>query len=181
MIGLSILLALVLYVWLARFVARRMENRVTKYIVIAIFIFVPLWDVIPGKLYFNHLCATEAGTTVYSAIELPAEYWDAQGNPRFFNEYGDLERGFRVKWLDESSGHVERYSSVFAVDKDTSPVKEKGSQRVLAEIITFRYWGGWVARHLSPHNTANSCEFIGDSNFSISLYSQLFKPAFSSE
>lgn len=69
MIGLSILLAVVVYVWLARFVARRIENRAAKYTVIAIFILIPTWDVIPGKLYFNHLCENEAGLKIYKTVE----------------------------------------------------------------------------------------------------------------
>lgn len=176
MIGLSILLVVFLYVWLARFVVRRIESRATKYIVIAIFILVPTWDVIPGKLYFNNLCAAEAGVKVYSTVKLPAEYWDEQGRPRFFNEHGYLKHDFWENTLDGSGGRVERYSSFFAIDKDTSPVKERSSQRVLAEVTTFRHWGGWVSRNFSPHNTANSCEFMAASNFSRSFYGQLFIP-----
>lgn len=69
MIGLSILLAVVAYIWLARFVARRIENRAVKYTVIAVFILIPTWDVIPGKLYFNHLCENEAGLKIYKTVE----------------------------------------------------------------------------------------------------------------
>lgn len=69
MIGLSILLALVAYVWLARFVAKRIKNRTAKYTVIAIFILIPTWDVIPGKLYFKQLCEKEGGLKIYKTVE----------------------------------------------------------------------------------------------------------------
>lgn len=69
MIGLSILLALVVYVWLARFVIKRIANRAAKFAVIAIFVLIPTWDVIPGKLYFNHLCETEAGLKIFKTVE----------------------------------------------------------------------------------------------------------------
>ncbi|MHB9119734.1 MAG: hypothetical protein ACYC2R_15905 [Burkholderiales bacterium] len=181
MIGLSILLAVVAYVWLARFAIRRIKNRAAKYTVIAIFILVPTWDIIPGKLYFNHLCENEAGVKVYKAVELPAEYWDEKGRPKFFNEQGYLDHKILADKLDGFGGHVERYSSVFAIDKDISPVKEKSSQEVLAEVTTFLYWGGWVNRKFSPHNTAASCEFMDAPNFSRSFYGQLFRPATSSK
>lgn len=138
-------------------------------------------DEVAGRIYFSHLCATEAGVKVYNTVELPAEYWDEQGAPKFFNKYGYLEHDFWVKTLDESGGHIERYSPIFSIDQDTSPVKERVGQKVLAEITTFRYWGGWVRRSFSPHNTANSCKFIDDRNFSRSFYGQLFKPAISSK
>lgn len=157
----------------------------SKHIVVGITVFFGFFllfaDEIAGRIYLNHLCTTEAGVKVYQTVELPAEHWEAGGRPKFFNKHGYLEHNFWVKELDESGGHVERYSSAFFIDKDISPVKERTNQKVLAEITTFRYWGGWVRRNFSPHNTANSCEFIADPNFSRSFYGQLFKPAISSK
>lgn len=69
MIGLSILLAVVIYIWLARLVAKRIKNRSAKYVVIAIFILIPTWDIVPGKIYFNHLCENEAGLKIYKTVE----------------------------------------------------------------------------------------------------------------
>lgn len=177
MIGLSILLAVVIYVWLARFVTKRIANQAAKYIAIALFTLIPTWDIIPGKLYFNHLCESEAGVKIFETMELPAEYWDQQGKPRFFNEHGYLDNKFLADHLDGGGGRIEHYSSAFAIDKVTSPIKEKVSQKVLAEITTFGFWGGWVSRNFIPHNTAASCVFMDAPNFSRSFYSQLFKPA----
>lgn len=69
MIGLSILLAVVVYVWLARFITKHIANRAAKYAVIAVFVLIPTWDVIPGKLYFNHLCENEAGLKIFKVVE----------------------------------------------------------------------------------------------------------------
>ena len=142
---------------------------------VAIFL-APFADEIAGRIYLNHLCATEAGVKVYQTVELPAEYWDEQGRAKIFNKYGYLNHEFWVKELDESGSHVERYSSVIYIDRDISPVKERASQKVLAEITTFRFMGGWIRRNLSPNNTSNSCKFIDDSNFSRSFYGRLFEP-----
>ncbi len=140
----------------------------------------PFADDIAGRIYFNHLCSTEAGVKVYQTVKLPAEYWDAQGNANFFNVYGYLNHQFWVNKLDESGGRVERYPSIFDIDKVITPVKERISQKQLAEVTTFHYWGGWIKRNLSPHNTASTCEFMDAPDFSRNLYGQLFKPAVTS-
>jgi hypothetical protein len=176
-----ILLVLIVGIWIVVKLVRRFKPGVTRFAVgLGIFLLVfcvPFADEIAGRIYFNHLCATEAGVKVYHTVELPSEYWDEKGRPKFFNEHGYLDHDFWVKELDESGGHVGRYSSVFSIDKDTSPVKERTSQKALAEVTTFRFWGGWVSRNFSPNNTAASCEFLSAPNFSRNFYGQLFKPA----
>ncbi len=172
-------------IWLAIKISKRFKPgiaRIAGGVGIFLLLFaLPFGDEIAGRLYFNYLCATEAGVKMYQTVELPAEYWDERGAPNFFNKYGYLEHDFWVKNLDESGGRVERHPSIFSIDKDTSQVKERTSQKVLAEVTTFRYWGGWIRRNFSPHNTANSCKFLDDLNFSRSFYGQLFKPATSSK
>lgn len=180
-----ILILLPVSIWIALKLVKRFKQRSTRIaggvgIFLLVFL-VPFSDEIAGRIYLSHLCATEAGVKVYQTVELPAEYWDEGGRAKFFNQYGNLDHDLWVKVLDESGGHVERYSSVFSIDKDTSPVKQRTSQMMLAEVTTFRYWGGWMRQNLSPSNTANSCAFISDSNFSRSFYGQLFKPSVSSK
>ena len=176
-----ILILLPVCIWLAFKIVKRFRPgiaRIAGGVGIFLLLFaLPFGDEIAGRIYFSYLCANEAGVKVYQTVELPAEYWDEMGGPKFFNQYGNLDHNLWIKVLDESGGHVKRYSSVFSIDKDTSPVKQRTSQMVLAEVTTFRYWGGWIRRNLSPSNTANSCAFISDTNFSRSFYGQLFKPA----
>ena len=45
-------------------------------IVFTIVLVIPIADEIVGRIYFNHICETDAGFKVYQKIELPAEYWD---------------------------------------------------------------------------------------------------------
>lgn len=180
-----ILILLPVFIWIAIKFSKHIKPGVTRTAsgvgIFFLLFALPFGDEIAGRIYFNYLCATEADVKVYKTVELPAEYWDEQGRAKFFNQYGYLDHDFWVKKLDESGGRVERYSSVFAIDKHTSPVKERSSQRVLADVTTFLYWGGWMRRNLSPNNTANSCKFTEGPNFSRSFYGQLFKPATSSK
>lgn len=39
-----------------------------QFLVIAMFILVPSWDLIPGRLYHHHLCRTEAGVKVFNLV-----------------------------------------------------------------------------------------------------------------
>lgn len=175
-----VVLWLPLCLWIARKVAKRFTGGARWASGAAAFFVVlllPFADSIAGRIYLNHLCSTEAGVKVYQTVELPAEYWDEKGKPRFFNDYGRLDHGLMENKLDGFGVRVERYSSVFAIDKNIHSIKEKSSQKLLAEVTTFGFLGGWVSRNFSPHNTASSCEFMDAPSFHSNFYVQLFKPA----
>jgi hypothetical protein len=180
-----ILIVLGIAIWIGAKAAKRFERRSAKIavrlLVFLLVFFAPFADEVAGTIYLNHLCATEAGVKVYKTVELSAEYWDEEGRPKFFNKQGYVDRDFWLMRIDEGGGHVERYSSIFAIDKNFSRVADKGSRELLGEIITFRHWGGWVRRNFSPSNTADSCQYIYDPNFSRDFYGRLFKPANSSK
>ena len=135
----------------------------------------PVSDEIAGRIYFNHLCKTQAGVKVYQSIELPAKYWDKDGKPKFFNSYGYLEHQFWTQYLDEDTEGIQ-YIPNLGIEKDVTIVRSKSSKQEIAQIVTFLAWGGWVARNFSPQNTASSCQFLHTKDFSFSFYSKLFKP-----
>jgi hypothetical protein len=137
---------------------------------------IPFADEIAGRIYLNHLCATQAGVRVYKAIELPKEYWDERGRPRFLDNLGYPNQSL---WAGKtaSRGHVRRYSSVFFIDKDVTQIKEKSSAELRAEITTFRFLGGWIMKNFNPSSTASaSCEFMDAPDFGRKFSLQLFKP-----
>lgn len=181
MIGLSILLAVVAYVWLARFVTKRITNRTAKYAVVVLFILIPTWDIIPGKLYLNYLCENEAGVKVYKTVELPAEYWDKKGRPRFYvNQYdhNKVRYIFPDKQMVDASQFeytwvTKPYSKFLHIDKDVLQLTEREKATTLGEYFLFRYWGGWLARNFSPHNSASSCEVKDLDSWPLNI----FKPA----
>lgn len=172
-------------VWVGAKAVKRFTSGSAKLAVavLAVGIFMaPVADEIAGRIYFNHLCSTEAGVKVYRTVELPAEYWDEQGTPKF-RVYEKLmsnhETMFTMDgktWEDERfahSGFTEPYSSAFHIEKSGYRLRERESGNVLGEVWNFMYWGGWISRNFSLHSTANSCEMkkLDDWQFSI------FKPA----
>lgn len=129
-------------------------------------------DEVTGKIYLNYLCKSEAGTKVYKPVELPELFWDENMQLNIFNKHNFLKRDFWLNNIDSGKGNVEK--KLFNIDKGTSKIIYKGNNILLAEIITFRHWGGWLRSNFSLHNSANSCDFISDKNFERNLYTQLF-------
>lgn len=135
-------------------------------------------DEITGRLYFNHLCATEAGVKVYRTVELPAEFWDAEGRARFLRANGDLDKHLLGSRFDEPV-LTKQYSSMFQINKRHQQLVDTNSQLLLGEVISFMYWGGWVSRNLAPHIRAIDCQRLHGNRFWSDFYSKFFEPAIS--
>jgi hypothetical protein len=119
----------------------------------------PVADEIAGRIYFNHLCETEAGVKVYQTIELPTEFWNEQGVPMFYRGYigNDVPSNAYAKAGKSVIAKSIHQIRLFRVEEFGSIYSSKGNAEVLSEVRGFRYWGGWLARNFSPHNSAISC------------------------
>ncbi len=147
-----------------------MSARFTGGIGIFLLVFLaPFADEIAGRMYFNHLCATEAGVKVYQTVDLPEVYWDEEGRAKFYDEKnGNFTLdGYRVEYKTGV------YSSFFHIDNAGYKRLNNRSGQILGEITDFMYWGGWMRRNLSPNNTANACG--NRREHSRSLVKQIFK------
>lgn len=73
MIGISIIVLIVLYLFVSFKGVEYIYNKTHKkrYAVLAtlFFILLPTWDVIIGKIYFDHLCKTEGGLKIYESVQ----------------------------------------------------------------------------------------------------------------
>jgi len=137
-------------------------------IFLAVF-FLPFADEITGRLYFERLCHTEAGVKVYHTVDLPGEYWDELGRPKFYDEKnGNFSlAGYSTEYTTGiyiSSLHIDN-AGYKRIDSSTS--------KVLGEVTNFRYWGGWIRRNMTSNNIAASCP--GGLDRSNSLVMQIFK------
>ncbi len=171
-----ILILLPVCIWLAVKISKRFKPdgaRIAGGVGIFLLLFaLPFGDEIAGRIYLSHLCATEAGVKVYQTVELPAEYWDADGKPKFYN---DKNGNFSLSKEYPSKLKIEIYSSFLHVDKLTGILRNQKTDALISDNITFRYWGGWMRRNFSSHNTATSCDKYLEQygNF----IRQVFKPA----
>lgn len=173
MIGLYYLILVGLYILVGffaiRWLVRMQEKKQIKVLVIVIacvvWLLIPTYDEILGRIYFNHLCKTETGVKVYQTIELPAEYWGDDGRPKFYVNRYDRNK-VRFIFLDKSVKDVPelvytweeiKRDLSFHVGEDVLEISLRDSGAILGDYKLFRYWGGWVKRNFIPHNTAKSC------------------------
>lgn len=149
---------LLILVWLpvALWIAWRLTKRYTRkgaklavgFGAFLILFFLPFADEISGRLYLSHLCATEAGVKVYQTVELPAEYWDGEGRPKFIKGIGALDTDVLIHY--DANFEREPYSSMFSIEKFRFWYFEKQNGKILGEIVDFSYMGGWLSRNFSP-------------------------------
>lgn len=175
-----ILILLPVCIWIAVKIAKRFKpgaTRIAGGVGIFLLLFaLPFGDEIAGRIYLSYLCANEAGVKVYQTVELPAEYWDGGGRPKFSIYEGDNHKTMFLigasKFEDarfEYSMYSEPFSSFLHIDKTGFRLRERESGKILGEILYFRYWHGWVARNLSLDRSGTSCEMknLDDWHFNI--------------
>lgn len=153
-----ILILLIAAIWSARKFATHLKGRGMQIaggvgIFLSIFL-VPFGDEIAGSIYFDHLCATESGVKVHQTVELPEEYWNANGQAKFFNEKNG---NFLFSKEYPIVLKIEKNHSIFHIDRLVTTLWSHSKEKMLAEKISYMYWGGWLSRNLSLSNTAKSC------------------------
>ncbi len=145
-----ILILLPVAIWIGVKAAKRFDGRGTKITVgllaFLLVFFVPLADEIAGRSYLNYLCSTQAGVKVYETVELPAEYWNEQGNPKFFDEKNG---NFHLEGYT-TDAKIQKYSPLFRIEKFRFSYLERQSGKILGEVTSYRYMGGWIQEYLSP-------------------------------
>lgn len=164
MLFLYILVVGTVYILLGAYVAYRLgriprkgsRKALVASLVVLIFILIPTWDVLLGRWYFRHLCETEAGIKVYRQVELPAEYWDAEGRPRFIKENGDVDKEMLKDWLDFDL-RQRQLSDTFRIQALDFIVIDKSSQKPIGQYTSLGYFGGWFVNSTGLHVSGTSC------------------------
>ena len=164
-------------IWLCRNVFR-LESPLKIFVgilVFAVLFTLPFTDEIAGRIYFNHLCESEAGATIYQPIELSPENWKADGTPKFYKgannndvpsyAFDRLGIEFEAEWVEKKR--------LLNVTQHGSVIKEKKSGKRYSEVVGFWYKGGWINRKLTPHPSGISCN---SANYYDDLVRQQFIP-----
>ncbi len=169
-----ILILLPVSIWLAVKIAKQFKpgaTRIAGGVGIFLLLFaLPFGDEIAGRIYFSHLCVTEAGVKVYQTVELPAEYWDERGIAKFYRDFDSLlGKTYSAKYTPGS------YSLFFHIDNAGYVYSNTQTGQVLGEAIDFRHWGGWIRRNFNPGGpSATRC--IDYSDPSNRLIDRIFIP-----
>lgn len=174
MIGLVFLLVLAIYVGAAWFIVKALSSKKAKYTVIAIFVLIPTWDIVPGWLYLQYLCKTEGGVKVYKSVEGVEGFFDKSQNMLGRDavmEYGykfmEGEEGAQLyrysvglngqllqEKIDEPTSKYGVQSSdhqlPFNITKHQYTIVDLPTQEKLAMSIAFYRAGNWVQNIAKP-------------------------------
>lgn len=156
MFGLAFLVVCGLYVWFALFVAKRVgkgtDSKFAKYAAIAVFVLIPLWDIIPGQLYHEHLCKTEGGVRVFKTVEVEKTFFLPDGH---LDEKQLSGRFDRLTAMDRS------FSKIFHIAKHQLSIVDKQSGEQLGTATQFSYFGGWLHTTILIEAAPDPCPQFG--------------------
>jgi hypothetical protein len=118
-------------------------------------------DEIAGRIYLSHLCTTEAGVKVYQTVELPREYWDEKGKPKYLGANGFVDMKLlpnRFEWRNVDKPYID---SVIKIEKWRWKLVDKETKNVLGEKITFVRHYGWLNQFSPASTVGESCRDLG--------------------
>lgn len=154
MFGLAVLVALGVYVYVAKvvvqFVGRRTQSNLAKYATIAVFVLIPTWDIIPGRLYFNHLCEKDGGIKVFKTVEVDKSYLTPNGQPD--EKKLSMSSSFIIVHKDDRE-----YSPIFHIAKFERVLQDKQTNEVLGIDVHLVHYGGWLNAYLFPQGPPTKC------------------------
>ena len=140
MIGLIFLLVLALYAGMAWFIVKALPSKRAKYTVIAIFVLIPTWDVVPGWFYLWYLCETEGGVKVFKSVENVDGFLDKSQN--MLGRDAVMKYGYKFMEGGEGGAQLYRYS----IDQNGKLQREKIDEPISK-------YGVQSADHHLPFNT----------------------------
>lgn len=162
-------------VWVTRRFSGHRAKVTAAVITVLVFLLIPTWDVIAGKIYLQYLCEAESGVRVYKTVELGPEYWFSDGQPKFITSKGLADHEMLGDRYEFSSKSQEDYSLFFHIKKNAEIVSEKQTGAILAEYIRFVHFGGWLANSTGLHIRGTGCPTIEQYDYRDFL-KQIFKP-----
>ena len=176
MIALSLLVGLMLYSLFAWFAIRAVgrvarfcaftvtTKRVLQIICALVFVLVPTWDILPGRLYFKHLCEQKAGVKIFKIVELDKSHFKPNGKPddkQLLGQYAQFSK------------HDPKFSSWAHITKIEGAIQNRQTKELLGTITDFVYYGGWLGSRIDPMSPV-TCPAYREGIFEIALH-QVFK------
>lgn len=168
--GLAFLIVCGLYVYLAKvatqFILRRTESTLAQYATIAVFVLIPTWDIIPGRLYHQHVCETQGGVRAYKTVEVDQAYFLPDGR---LDEKKLLERFDMQLTMDRT------FSRTFHIRKHGGVLIDKQNGEHLGTATDFWYYGGWLYTTILIEGSEYTCPQF-DRDIYTNLWRQVIRP-----
>ena len=172
MIGVFVLLVSAIYVWVAYVITKRMPSRKAKYVVVAAFVLIPVWDVVPEWFYLQYLCRTEGGMKIHKTVDGVEGFRDTVSlgivnSALLKHGYKYVEGKNKTRYYRDSAGNVvkegiENYLSRYELTSQMNVelpltlymnewrIIDRKTNETLATMKNFTSAGGWIKNLMSP-------------------------------
>lgn len=146
-----------LYVWVvvksARWAYRKTRSVWAIAGVLTSCVLIPTWDTFVNRIYHNQVICKkpELGLHVLEKIQLPAELYDAKGNPLIFDRYGNFDITKVGNRYREDGKYQNEGGWLTGAVRYTFEITDTQSGRVLARFTDFyAAGGGWILILIRP-------------------------------
>ena len=164
MIALMMLTALLVYALIAllatRLLAHIPKKRTTRWavalLVLAVFALIPTWDIVPGRLFFAHLCETEGGLAVYKVVEFPTD-WDGHGRAPYLDDRGFFDADYLNNRYKLGRVSKKISPSFLNIKKRTDYIVDIYTGKRVGQYSYFIYKGGWLINSTGAHVSGTLC------------------------
>lgn len=163
MIAVILFAVAVVYLVIAWQVIKRLKSKKAKWIALIVFVLIPTWDEIIGRVYFQYLCSTEGGITVHKTVALPTEYWDGRGRPIFITANGFVDKERLSMFATFTRRHQDEQNSLYRIRKTTDLISD-GNGQIAGEYSYFIHFGGWFINSIGIHVSGSDCPRIEDAS-----------------
>lgn len=165
MIAISLIVAFAIYVWIAIKTTRWLASlpntsRAKRFVMLStavVFIFLPIWDEIAGRIYFRHLCESEGGIRVYKTVPLGPEHWNPDGSGKFITIEAERAGKLLVPGYSWKSQWDRDFHKFLNIAKQRYSVVEVSTGTQIASKTSFVNFHGWLINHSGVHVTGDRC------------------------
>jgi len=160
-----LIVCVLLVVFVVRPKGSGLRRGAIKTMVFVTVLVLPFADGIVGHYYLKHLCETQDGFKVFQTVELPDEYWDKDGAPKFIaaNGFVDMSKlPGDYQWERIEEPYI---NNLITIDIIHWRLMDLEANETLGERITYMRKYGWL-RHfsVSPSIGASCRDIYGEAN-----------------
>ncbi len=178
MIAIALMIALLFYAFLAWAVVRfvgwlgrictltPVTTKASQAFCASVFVLLPTWDIIPGWIYFTHLCDSQAEVKILRTVDLAEKYFLPNG------QVDGQKVGDKFKGLFSSD---KEFSPLLHIEKRETVLQDSITGEMLGSTREFVYRGGWVARLILPDGRY-VCRQYQQSSAHIILWREVIRP-----
>ncbi len=178
MIALALLIGCLLYMFIAKLMVLLVgkladvlgmtatTKRTIQTTCVAIFVLIPMWDIIPGWMYFKHLCDNQAETNILKTVDLEEKYFLPNGQADG-QKVADKFKSF--------FSSDKQFSALFHIEKRESALQDSRTGEMLGTTKEFVYRGGWITRLILPDARYLCSQYQGSSAHMV-LWREVIRP-----